>query len=235
MESSKIISNIKIKIIEEEVFRYLGYRKGFLQKIPLDIKNKVREEINHVDSLLDSKGIYQFLDVISISTNGNVFIAKDYTFSINREMIHLLENVELIFFALVTIGPRIEEVIKKRFDQNQYIQAVILDAVGTVAVKTLAQWFNYYIEHESSHKGYQFSRYFEPGSGDWNLREQKKIFHILEPEKIGIKLSSANMIQPTKSLTWIRGMGHNLIHSYRNEFSCQYCLRENCIFRKKSE
>jgi hypothetical protein len=79
----------------------------------------------------------------------------------------------------------------------------------------------------------KFSRYFEPGSGDWDIQQQKKIFNILKPEKIGVRLSPSFMMYPAKSLSWMRGSGHNLINSYRDEFSCQYCMLADCPFRKQ--
>jgi hypothetical protein len=92
---------------------------------------------------------------------------------------------------------------------------------------------NHFIEEKNKQKGFQLSRYFEPGSNDWDIQEQKQVFTILQPERIGVTLNSSCMMQPAKSLSWIRGMGHNLVHSYRDEFSCEYCLLLNCSFRKK--
>jgi hypothetical protein len=124
--------------------------------------------------------------------------------------------------------------VKEKFNEKNYIKAMALDAAGTVAVKTVGKWLNHFIEEKNSQVGLKFSRYFEPGSGDWEIREQKQIFNILKPEKIGVTLSSSFMMYPSKSLSWIRGAGHNLINSYRDEFSCQYCLLSDCPFRKQN-
>jgi hypothetical protein len=233
MENSKIIENIKIKIAEEEVARYLGYQKDLVTDLNSDLKEVIDEEISQAYSLLETKGIYRLLSLKSISPEGVIFTESGYQFSVNTNVIKFLENAEYLLLAVVTIGPKMEQSVKENFNQNQYLRAMVRDAIGTVAVKTAGQWLNHYIEERSLQEGFELSRYFEPGSGDWGIQEQMKIFQILQPEKIGVTLNSSYMMQPAKSLSWIRGMGHNLIHSYRDEFSCQYCLLENCLFRKR--
>jgi cobalamin-dependent methionine synthase I len=232
MEKRKIINQIKIKIAEQEVLRYLGYPQKLIHGISADIKKIVREEIEQAYSLLESRGIYQFLDISSVSANGIIMIKQGYRFTVNKKIIDLLKNAEYLLLMVVTIGLETEKAVKEKFQHGNHIRAMVLDAAGTVAVKTAGQWLNHFIEENNSREGLKFSRYFEPGSGDWDIREQKQIFEILKPERIGITLNPSFMMNPAKSLSWIRGSGHNLINSYRDEFSCQYCLLTNCPFRK---
>ena len=233
MEKTKIIKAINIKIIEQEVLRYLGYQKNLFSKINLDIKRIIHNEIDQIYSLMNGKGIYRIIKISSISQNGITLIDHHYKFLINPNIIYLLNNAKYLVLAVVTIGPVIEKAVKERFAQNMFVRAMALDAAGTVAVKTVGQWLNHFIEQESFSEGYKLTRYFEPGSGDWDISEQKKIFQILKPEKIGVTLNDSYMMHPAKSLSWIRGMGHNLIHSDLKGFSCNYCMLDHCQFRKK--
>ena len=233
MKEKKIIKKIPIKIAKEEVYRYLGYQQGLSHNIHSDIEKVIKEEIEHAYHLIESKAIYRFLGIISISPDGIIFTEQDYQFSVNKKIINLFQNAEYLLFFVATIGPKIEQCVKEKFKQNQHLSAMVLDAVGTVAVKTVGQWLNHFVEEKNKQKDFQLSRYFEPGSNDWDIQEQKQVFTILQPERIGVTLNSSCMMQPAKSLSWIRGMGHNLVHSYRDEFSCEYCLLLNCSFRKK--
>ena len=232
MDKRKIINKIKIKIAEQEVLRYLGYPQDLIHEISTDIKKIVREEIEQAYPLLESRGIYQFLDISSVSANRFIMTKQGYQFMVNKKMIDLLKNAEYLLLMVVTIGLEIEKAVKEKFQQGNHVRAMVLDAAGTVAVKTAGQWLNHFIEEKSSRKDLKFSRYFEPGSGDWDIREQKQIFEILKPERIGITLNPSFMMNPTKSLSWIRGVGHHLINTYRDEFSCQYCMLTDCPFRK---
>jgi len=233
MEKRKIINHIKIKIAEQQVLRYLGYPQDLIHEISTDIKKIVREEIEQAYPLLECRGIYQFLDISLVSANGFIMTKQGYQFMVNKKMIDLLKNAEYLLLMVATIGLETEKAVKEKFQQGNHVSAMVLDAAGTVAVKTAGQWLNHFIEENGSREGLKFSRYFEPGSGDWDQREQKQIFEILKPERIGIKLNPSFMMNPTKSLSWIRGVGHHLINTYRDEFSCQYCMLNNCPFRKK--
>src|SRR6056297_1320333 len=213
MEKRKIINQIKIKIAEQEVLRYLGYPQALIHEIHPDIKKIVREEIEQTYPLLGSRGKYQFLDIISISENGIIVTEQDHKFKVSKKMIDLLKNAEYLILMVVTIGLKTEKAVKEKFRQGNHVRAMVLDAAGTVAVKTAGQWLNHFIEEENSREDLKFSRYFEPGSGDWDIREQKQIFEILKPERIGIKLNPSFMMNPTKSLSWIRGIGNHLIHT----------------------
>lgn len=235
MQKSDIIKDIKIKIPEQEVLRYLGYQKEFIHQIDCNIKSLIQEEITHTYPLLENRGLYRFLVINSISDSGMsgmINTQQGYRFSVNQKVTDLLKNSEYLLFAVVTIGSKIEKIMKERFNQDKYLEAIVLDAVGTVAVKTVGQWLNHFIEQKGLEEGFTFTRYFEPGSGDWDIQEQKRVFQILSPERIGIRLNTSYMMTPAKSLSWVRGMGHHLINTYRDAFSCEYCLLEHCPFRK---
>ena len=233
MDKRKIINKIKIKIAEQEVLRYLGYPQDLIHEISTDIKKIVREEIEQAYPLLESRGLYQFLDIISISENGIIVTEQDHKFKVSKKMIDLLKNAEYLILVVATIGLETEKAVKEKFQQGNHVRAMVLDAAGTVAVKTTGQWLNRFIEEKNSREDLKFSRYFEPGSGDWDIREKKQIFEILKPEMIGITLNPSFMMNPAKSLSWIRAAGPNLIAPYRDEFSCQYCMLDHCQFRKK--
>lgn len=235
MIETKIKKEIPIKIAEEEVYRYLGYRIELNNDVRPDLKNIVREEIEQLYPLLESKGIYRFLTVKSLAVDGAITTEQNYQFSVNKKVINFLQNSQYLLFAVVTIGAKVEEYIKERFKQNQPLRAMVLDAAGTVAVKMAGQWLNHFLEEENKQYGFQFSRYFEPGSNDWDIKEQQKVFTILGPERIDVTLNSSYMMQPSKSLSWIRGMGYNLVHSFRDELTCRYCSLLDCPFRKKEE
>lgn len=230
---TNVIEKIPIKISEGEVLRYLGYQKKLSLNDSSHLHKVLKEELEQAYPLLESKGIYCFLTMISISQNGVIRTGQDYQFSVNKKIINLIQNAEYLLFAVATVGAKIEEHTREWFKEGQYLKAMVWDALGTVAVKTAGQWLNHFIEKENIPRGFQLSRYFEPGSDDWDIQEQKKVFTILQPEKIGVTLNSSCMMEPAKSLSWIRGMGQNLTHSCRDEFSCDYCALPNCAFRKK--
>ena len=234
MEKIKVIKNIPIKIDRKEVYRYLGAQKESSYNTRGEIEKIIREEVESSYPLLENKGIYRFLPIVSNLEDGVIITGQGYQFLVNKEILHLFQNSQYLLFTIATIGPKIEQIVQERFKKNQYLKAMVLDAVGTVAVKTVGQWTNHFLEEKYKEMGFQFSRYFEPGSSDWDIAEQEKVFAILKPGRIGVNLNNYYMMTPTKSLSWIRGMGQNLLYSYRDEFSCDYCTLTKCPFRKNN-
>ena len=228
----KIIKNIKLKINEEEVLRYQGYhhnKAGETSEIILQI---TREEIEQSYCLFEPKGIYSKVMIKNISSEGRINLENGLCLEINNSMVNLLKGTSYLVFGLSTIGNNLEEKVAELFAKNEYPKAIALDAVGTVASKYLSNYIQSLICQEAKEQNFQTTKYFSPGSGDWNISQQKKIFQIIPADKIGVKLTESYMMVPKKSLSWVIGIGKEIIIPSKGNDSCEICLAENCQFRK---
>jgi len=228
----KIIKNIKLKINEEEVLRYQGYhhnKAGETSEIILQI---TREEIEQSYCLFEPKGIYSKVMIKNISLEGRINLENGLCLEINNSMVNLLKGTSYLVFGLSTIGNNLEEKVAELFAKNEYPKAIALDAVGTVASKYLSNYIQSLICQEARGQNFQTTKYFSPGSGDWNINQQKIIFQIIPADKIGVKLTESCMMLPKKSLSWVIGIGKEIIIPSKGNDSCEICLAENCQFRK---
>jgi len=108
-----------------------------------------------------------------------------------------------------------------------------LDAVGTVAVQNLSRYVRNLVCQEVKDRNLQITRNFSPGYNDWDISQQKEIFKIIFADKIEVKLIKSCMMIPKKSLSWVVGVGKNIITPSKEEgHSCKTCQAENCQFRK---
>ena len=138
-----------------------------------------------------------------------------------------------MILGVVTIGSSLENKVSEFFTKGEYPRAVALDAVGTVSVRSLSNYMRSLVCQEAKEKNLQTTKYFSPGSGDWDISQQKNIFQIIPVDKIGVKLTESYMMVPQKSLSWIIGIGKNITKSSnKNDNSCQICKATNCQFRK---
>ena len=96
---------------------------------------------------------------------------------------------------IATIGEPIESRVKEHFDQGRYLQAVILDAAGSVAVEAVCDL----VERDCAGEGP--SARFSPGYCMWRLENQTALFALLDPERIGIRLMPSMIMQPIKSVS----------------------------------
>jgi len=228
----KIIKNIKLKIDEEEVLRYQGCHHYKAKKTNEIIMQITREEIEQSYCLFEPKGIYSKVMIKNISSEGRINLENGLCLEINNSMLNLLKGTSYLAFGLSTIGNRLEEKVTELFAKNEYSKAIALDAVGTVASKFLSNYIQSLICQEAKEQKFQTTKYFSPGSGDWNINQQKIIFQIIPANKIGVKLTESYMMVPKKSLSWVIGVGKNIRIPSKDNNSCQICEATNCQFRK---
>lgn len=228
----KIIKDIKLKINEEEVLRYQGYhpnKAGETNEIILQI---TREEIEQSYCFFEPKGIYSKVMIKNISSEGRINLENGLYLETNNSMINLLRGTSYLAFGLSTVGNHLEEKVAELFAKNEYPKAMALDAVGTVSVRSLSDYMRSLVCQEAKEQNFQTTKYFSPGSGDWDIHQQKNIFQIIPADKIGVKLTESYMMVPKKSLSWIIGIGKNITIPSKNDHSCQICQATNCQFRK---
>ena len=228
----KIIKDIKLKIDEEEVLRYQGYHRKKAGKTGEIILEITRKEIEQGYCLFEPKGIYSKVMIRNISSEGRINLENGLHLEINNSMINLLRGTSYLAFGLSTIGNHLEEKVAELFAKNEYPKAIALDAVGTVASKFLSNYIQSLICQEAKEQNFQTTKYFSPGSGDWDISQQKNIFQIIPADKIGVRLTESYMMVPKKSLSWVIGIGKEIIIISKGNDSCKICLAENCQFKK---
>ena len=232
----RIIKNITIQIDEKEVLRYQGFPVSESEKIKIkqNILHITREEINNAYFLYEPQGIYSSLTVEKIMQEGKVILMNGKYLEFNNSIIELLKGVKFLIVGLVTIGNKVEKKVSELFNQGEYSRAIALDAVGTVAAKYLRNHLNSLVCQEASKQNLFRTKFFSPGSQDWNISQQKTIFQLIPAHQIGITLTDSYMMIPQKSLSWLIGLGKNLAMPFAEEgHSCKTCQAENCQFRKK--
>ena len=229
----KIIRDIRIKINEEEVLRYQGYSKNKMKKPNRIILKITQEEIEQGYHLFEPKVIYFKLMVKKITSEERINLENGLYLEINDSMFNLLRGASYLVFGVVTIGSSLENKVSEFFSQEEYPRALALDAVGTVAVENLSRYVRNLVCQKTKDKNFQTTRYFSPGYSDWGISHQKEIFKIIPAYKIGVKLNDSCMMIPKKSLSWVLGVGKNIITPSKEEgHSCKTCQAKNCQFRK---
>ncbi len=86
------------------------------------------------------------------------------------------------------------------------------------------------IQEEANALGLKTSCRASPGYGDWDVREQGKLFRIVPAERIGVTLSESSMMMPRKSVSFAIHIAERPAR-LRSENSCRNCDREDCPYR----
>lgn len=210
-------------INEGDVYRYLGFQN---QEPDETTKKQVAEAQEKLKTASGIKGTYKIIPIISqepITLEGT-------TLDLPGKNIKLLlkESHHCILMA-VTLGHQVDRWIREAQIRDMS-QAVVLDACAS----SLAEEYCNQLEEDirNEWKSGHFTDRFSPGYGDLPLTVQPPLCKILDTEKkIGLTLSTTNLMAPKKSITALIGIA-DTPQPMRIK-GCGFCsLRENCMYRK---
>lgn len=114
--------------------------------------------------------------------------------------------VKNVIVYIVSIGPGIDNEIKHLTKKEEMFDAYLLNGIGAGAAEMTANDLNRYMNDRNEKNDYKYDR-ISPGYGGWNIRDQSKIFRLLDPEKhLGVKLTDSHIMLPEKSTSGIMGL-----------------------------
>lgn len=139
---------------------------------------------------------------------------------------------DLVLFA-VTLGEFISREISRRFQQNDFAFASMLDAAASECTEMAAQALEESCRRNLAASGRsgrdQGILRFSPGYCGWHISGQKKLFSMLQPGEIGITLNESFLMQPIKSITGVIVSGRKSIFEFEDLFSfCRDCATHTC-------
>ena len=117
----------------------------------------------------------------------------------------LRDSEELICF-LTTVGEEIDFEINRMMRQGHLSEAFIMDALGSVAVESVAEQFHRRMEREYRQDDKAVTLRFSPGYCDWPIEEQRKVFALLDSNTAGIELNDSCLMIPRKSISAVFGV-----------------------------
>ncbi|MFV0389385.1 MAG: methionine synthase [Pyrinomonadaceae bacterium] len=125
-------------------------------------------------------------------------------------------KTDVVAFQLVTMGKRASEYSAELFANDDYKEYLLFHGLSVESAEALAELWHKRIREELGiasadsaelnklfKQGYQGSRYSFGYPACPNLEEQKKIFELLAPERIGVTLTDEFMLAPEQSTSAI--------------------------------
>ena len=119
---------------------------------------------------------------------------------------------DVVAFSLVTAGQRVSEVARQWFQQNQYLQYLMLHGLGVETAEALAEYVHRQVRVDLGvagqdardlqklfKQGYQGSRYSFGYPACPRLEDQVQLMHLLQPLRIGVELSEEYQLHPEQS------------------------------------
>ena len=123
-------------------------------------------------------------------------------------------ELDVVAFFVVTAGDRASEVARQYFEKDQYREYLYLHGLSVETAEATAEYLHKQIRMElgiagaDAHdkrklfqKGYQGCRFSFGYPACPELRDQARLFKLLEPGRIGVMLSEEFQLQPEQSVT----------------------------------
>lgn len=219
------IYNAQILAIDvAETRRYAG-----LWKVPTFGEKNIRDACEEALLLLEVRGSWE---VYAYDCANQIVASKPPVKIAGKSIVKHLESCEKVICMAVTAGFEIEREINKKFERGEYLSSVLLDAAATAAVEQAADAMEKHFATTFAKDGFKMRWRFSPGYGDWDLTAQAELFKIAGAEQIGMRLTSAFMLEPRKSVTAIIGLEKIAAQtSTVQKKSCATCDRFDCHAR----
>jgi hypothetical protein len=213
-----------VEVSPDEVWRYLGYPNSN-QASPA-IQKVFHQAMEVGLTLLEPVACYDIFQIGRV-TSSSVEVEGGVSFDSRDLALRHRKAKELAAF-IITIGPRVEEEATKLIQGGNSVLGYVLDMFGSAAVDTMAYRVRELIQDYALSKGYQaltrgtcigndclaykdcggvIIYWWSPGYGDWDTREQKKLFTIVDGSHIGVHLTESCMMTPRKSYTCVLPIG----------------------------
>ena len=222
------MSDYEFQLNAREVYRYLGY-------CGIDPTPEVAERVvrikNELISSVTPKAIWKYAP-LSVLDEGRLSVGDIEIHS--RDLYKNLRGCSEVCILAVTIGHAPDRFIKKA-EVTEVGSSFFYQAIGAAMVEEYADHINSIIRDEVASRSLYTRPRYSPGYGDFAIEHQRDIAAFLNMSKlIGISLTDACLMVPTKSITAVIGLSTE--DSRCPIAGCESCnLHDSCAFRRADE
>ena len=211
-----------------EVLRYLGYAG---QPVTPELDARIDEVVARCLDVCRPCGVTRVFDVSGHGEKNGapvIELAGTALALEGRSIAEHLDGAVAVGVLAVTVGMGVEAELR-RLSLTDRLAQVIFDAAGTAAVERAADAAEADVVAVAAARGLHCGTRFSPGYGDLPLATQPVLLGALDAGRLlGITLSPALLMSPTKSVTAVVGLFESLRPGVRA--SCAGCpCRDFCV------
>ncbi len=176
-----------------EAIRYLGYGTHAIDEQTSDM---IQDSFRELEGIVDVKFVYRIFEIVR---------RESAVFEIGGMKIksgHLEKNLagcEKAALFAITLGTQVDYQLK-RYELTNIAKAVVFQACAAALLEE-------YCDKVQAEIAILTRPRFSPGYGDFSIRHQQELLHVLDAAKrIGLSVTEASMLIPTKSVTAVIGI-----------------------------
>lgn len=191
------------KVAPDLILRLQKYKK--LEAVPAPVREAAQAMAALAETLVEPQGILQRVPVRRVEPEGAVLVSDGVRFQ-SRALARLLRGAAEIFLILLTLGSKLENRAQALMGEEQFLEALLLDTAGWVAMDALAKMVRGSLSAEARHRGRRLTHRIAPGYADWGLEEQRALFSAFGEDTLPVQLTEACVMLPRKSISGIYGL-----------------------------
>jgi len=218
----------QFKVTTEQVFCDIGYAPDS-EPAPR-VAGLINDHVDGAQQLV--KPSYSYLIRRVELVHGPSVLLENGAVFHGEVIARLLERAEEVAVFALTIGSELEDEAARLAREGLILQATMLETIGSLYTEQLADWVETRIGDLARAQGRTTSRRFSPGHCDWDVSQQKTVFHILREDCAGIRLTDSCLMIPRKSMSGIFGIGDSDITDYN---PCRTCEKHDCVGRRSAK
>lgn len=213
-------------INRNEVLRYLGYRKQFIDSNLSRVIDSCIEEIKSIAKPLKTYRVFN----VEASKEEVRLLGCDIILR-GKDIVNHLKNSKRCAILSVSLGAAVDNRIRY-LSKADITRSIILDSAATEAVESLCSLAESEIKEIAKKEGLEINYRYSPGYGDFSLNIQPEILRLLNAEKnIGLTCTENYILLPRKSVTAVIGFVHKGKKIEENR--CNSCnAYSNCLYRR---
>lgn len=206
-----------------EAVRYLGYGNHAIDESTLQL---IHDSFCELEEIAKVRFVYRIFE-ISNSNAGELIIG---TMQIKSDDLSKnLHGCESVIVFGGTLGAEVDRRMKK-YSVMDMTKAVVLQACAAAYLEEQCDMWQDSIGGELGADLYLRPR-FSPGYGDFPIYHQEELLRILDAQKkIGLTMTDAYMLTPTKSVTAVIGITKEKEPCKKR--GCKECAKKDCIYRR---
>ncbi len=196
------LRNIPIVINIGEVRRYLGEYRGITlvsNEIHFLIERLIAQSKAFISAAIFSKSL-------RIKSKGENLVETEELVLPGKDIAKLLKDSIEVIVCATTIGEALEREVDELTSRKRFLEATILDAIGSTAADTAMDYLNNLLIAEATRRKLKLTRRYSPGYGDLPLLIQGELLKVLGGDSLGIRVSPSYMLIPRKSVTALIGV-----------------------------
>ena len=208
----------------KEAIRYLGYGKSSIDEKTYVLIQECFEELERISV---PKCVYQIFE-LSFSQEDELQICNLHIKS--KNLYKNLRGCEQVVLFGTTLGSVLDRQLHT-YEITDMAKAVVMQACAAAMLEEYCDKVQNEIAMELSAEHLYLRPRFSPGYGDFSILHQQAILNMLDaPKRIGLTMTDAYMLAPTKSVTAIIGVSNTKEPCHQK--GCEECTKADCLYRR---